>query len=176
MTIIKPAMKRIFLIGYMGCGKTTAGKRLSEKYNLNFIDLDYYIEQRYLKTIAQLFGENGENGFRKIEQDLLKEVAEIENVIISTGGGTACFFDNIELMNRKGETVYLKASAAELASYLSSPLAKNRPLLSGKTDDELLNFISETLEKREPFYSKAKHTINARDMSDELFDKLLLQG
>jgi len=158
----------------MGCGKTTTGKRLSEKYNLGFIDLDYYIEQRYLKTISQLFQEKGENEFRKIEQALLKEVAEVENVIIATGGGAACFFDNIELMNQKGETVYIKASAAELASYLSSPLAKKRPLLSGKNDDELLDFITKSLEKREPFYLKAKHTVDARDISDELFDKLLL--
>ena len=167
-------MKRFFLIGYMGSGKTTTGRRLAKKYNLNFIDLDSYIERRYLKTISQLFQEKGEDGFRKIEHALLQEVAEFENIIISTGGGTACFYDNLELMNQKGETVYLKASAAELASYLSSPLAKNRPLLSGKNEDELLNFITETLEKREPFYSKAKHTINARDMSDELFDEMLL--
>jgi len=167
-------MKRLFLIGYMGSGKTTTGKCLAKKYDLNFVDLDYYIEQRYLKTVSQLFKEKGEEGFRRIEHALLKEVAEFENVIISTGGGTACFFDNLELMNQKGETVYLKASAAELTSYLSASLTRNRPLIAQKNEEELLAFISESLEKREPFYSKAKYTINARDTSYEFFDKLLL--
>jgi len=165
-------MIRIFLVGYMGCGKTTTGKRLSKKYGLDFIDLDHYIEQRYLKTISQLFQEKGENGFREIERDLLREVSDFENIIISTGGGAACFFDNMELMNSRGETVYLKASAADLAEYLSVA-NKSRPLLAKKSKEELFDFVSEMLQKREPFYSMAKHTIDSRDMSDELFDKLM---
>ncbi len=165
-------MIRIFLVGYMGCGKTTTGKRLAKKYGLDFVDLDYYIESRFLKTISQLFEEEGEAGFREIEQKFLREVAEFENVIISTGGGTACFFDNMDFMNRKGETVYLKATAAELAVYLCTA-SKDRPLIAQKSKEELLDFISGMLEKREPFYSKAKYTVDARDMSDELFDRLL---
>ena len=169
----KPSkMKRIFLVGYMGSGKTTTGKRLSKKYGLDFIDLDHYIESRHFKTISQLFREKGEDGFREIERDLLKEVADFEDVIISTGGGTACFFDNMELMNQKGETVYLKASAADLSGYLYTA-NKDRPLLAQKSKEELVDFISEMLKKREPFYSRAKHTMDARDMSDELFDRLV---
>jgi len=165
-------MKRIFLVGYMGSGKTTTGKRLSKKYGLDFIDLDHYIESRHFKTVSQLFEEKGEDGFREIERELLREVADFENVIISTGGGTACFFDNMELMNQKGETVYLKASAADLSAYLSAA-SKDRPLLAQKSKEELVDFISGMLKKREPFYSQAKHTIDARDMSDELFDRLI---
>ena len=165
-------MKRIFLVGYMGSGKTTTGNRLSKKYGLDFIDLDHYIESRYFKTVSQLFQEKGETGFREIERDVLREVADFENVIISTGGGTACFFNNMELMNQKGETVYLKASASDLSAYLCAA-SKDRPLLAKKNKEELLNFISEMLKKREPFYSQAKYTINARDMSDGLFDNLI---
>ena len=164
-------MKRIFLVGYMGSGKTTMGKRLSKKYGVDFVDLDHYIESRYFKKVSQLFQEKGEDGFREIERDLLREVADFENIIISTGGGTACFFDNMELMNQKGETVYLKASAADLSAYLSTA-SKDRPLLAQKSKEELFDFVSEMLEKREPFYSQAKHTIDSRDMSDKLFDEL----
>jgi len=165
-------MTRIFLVGYMGCGKTTTGKRLSKKYGLDFVDLDHYIESRYFKTVSQLFEEKGEAGFREIEQELLREVADFENVIISTGGGTACFFDNMEFMNQKGETVYLKASAADLTAYLRTA-SKDRPLLAQKSKEELFDFISEMLRKREPFYAQAKHTIEARDTSDKLFDNLI---
>ncbi len=165
-------MTRIFLVGYMGCGKTTTGKRLSKKYGLDFVDLDHYIESRYFKTVSQLFNEKGESGFREIERDLLREVADFENVIISTGGGTACFFDNMEFMNQKGETVYLRAPATDLTAYLRTA-SKDRPLLAQKNEKELFDFISGMLKKREPFYSQAKHTIVARDTSDELFDGLI---
>ena len=98
-------MTRIILIGYMGAGKTTVGKALSQSLALPFYDLDWYIEERYRRTIPQIFAENGENGFREIEQKVLHEVAEFENVIISCGGGTPCFFDNMEYMNRQAQTV-----------------------------------------------------------------------
>ena len=91
-------MKRIFLVGYMGAGKTTIGKVLSKMVGLTFIDLDYYIEGRFRKTVSQLFAERGEEGFRTIEHNLLHEVAEFEDVLISTGGGTPCFFDNMAFM------------------------------------------------------------------------------
>ncbi|MCQ2217625.1 MAG: shikimate kinase [Paludibacteraceae bacterium] len=165
-------MNRIFLIGYMGCGKTTTGKRIAKKYGLDFIDLDHYIENRYFKTIPQLFEEKGEDGFRQIEHNMLIEVSEFENAVISTGGGAACFFDNMDIMNKSGETIYLKASPENLFKYLKTA-TQNRPLLQGKNDEELLQFIKEGLEKREPFYMKAKHIMDYMDMSDVLFDQLL---
>ena len=97
-------MTRIILIGYMGAGKTTVGKALSQSLALPFYDLDWYIEERYRRTIPQIFAENGENGFREIEQKILHEVAEVENVIISCGGRTPCFFDNMEYMIRPEQT------------------------------------------------------------------------
>ena len=100
-------MKRIFLIGYMGAGKTTVGKVLAERLGLSFIDLDFYVEGRFHKTIPQLFAERGEAGFRELERRMLREVAEFEDVLVSCGGGTPCFFDNMDFMNRAGQTVYL---------------------------------------------------------------------
>ena len=105
---------RIILIGYMGAGKTTVGKALSKELGIPFYDLDWYIESRMRRTVKQIFDEKGEDGFRKTEQALLHEVAEFENVIISCGGGTPCFFDNMDYMNRQAETVYLKAAPGVL--------------------------------------------------------------
>lgn len=165
--------KRIFLVGYMGCGKTYTGKRLARKYNVDFVDLDAFIEQRYFKTISKIFEEKGESEFRRIEKNMLEEVSQFENVIISTGGGTACFFENMEKMNEVGETVYLQATPQELFDYLKNA-RQNRPLLRDKTDEELLQFITDALKQREPFYLKAKHVVGAADKSDVLFDQLLL--
>ena len=94
-------MERIFLIGYMGAGKTTVGRKLAKELDLSFIDLDLYIEGRYHRSIRQLFTERGEEGFRDIERRLLHEVAAFEDVLVSTGGGTPCFFDNMAFMNDK---------------------------------------------------------------------------
>lgn len=150
------SMNRIFLIGYMGAGKTTAGKELASVLNLEFVDLDLYIQSRLHKTINQLFEEHGENGFREIENKLLKEVADFENVVISTGGGAPCFFDNMEHMNNSGKTIYLQASPQILSDRLNLNKDK-RPLLKDKTKEELYKFVCESLEKREPFYTQAQH-------------------
>lgn len=121
-------MKRVFLVGYMGAGKTTVGKELAKLAGLSFIDLDFYIEGRYHKAVSQIFAERGEEAFREIERNMLHEVAEFEDVLISTGGGAPCFFDNMEFMNASGTTVYLKVSVEELAKRLE--LCKHtRPVL-----------------------------------------------
>ena len=107
-------MTRIFLIGYMGAGKTTLGKAFAREMSLNFIDLDWFIEERFHKTVQQLFLERGEDGFRELERKMLHEVAEFEDVVVSTGGGTPCFFDNMEYMNDCGDTVFLDVEPAVL--------------------------------------------------------------
>ena len=152
-------MTRIILIGYMGAGKTTIGKELAKTLGVQFYDLDWYIQNRMRKTVAQLFEERGEEGFRKIEHNMLHEVAEFEDVIISCGGGTPCFFDNIDYMNQQGDVIYLKAEPEVLYRHLL--MSKNdRPLLRGKSPKELIAFIREQLERREPFYTKARHTVD----------------
>ena len=151
-------MTRIILIGYMGAGKTTIGKVLAREMGLDFYDLDWYIEDRFHKKIPEIFAESGEAGFREIERKMLHEVAEFENVIISCGGGTPCFFDNIDYMNGQGDTVYLNASPAVLKEHLLMGKSQ-RPLIQGKTPDELVAFIQESLRGRMPFYSKAKHSV-----------------
>ena len=100
-------MIRVFLIGYMGAGKTTLGKAFARALGLTFVDLDWYLEERFHKTVRQLFTERGEEGFRELERRMLHEAAEFEDVVISVGGGTPCFFDNMEYMNEVGETFFL---------------------------------------------------------------------
>ncbi|MGN0036276.1 MAG: shikimate kinase [Bacteroidaceae bacterium] len=156
-------MIRIFLIGYMGAGKTTLGQPLARALGVDFIDLDWYIEGRFHCSIPQLFAERGEAGFRQVEQRMLHEVGEMENVVVSTGGGTPCFGDNVDYMRRMGQTVFLQASEEALFRRLRVARHK-RPLLRDKDDDELLAFIRTSLEARLRFYSQAEYTLP----SDEL--------
>ena len=164
-------MRRIILIGYMGSGKTTVGKALSKATGMMFYDLDWYIESRMRKTVSQIFAERGEEGFRQIEYNMLHEVAEFENVIISCGGGTPCFFDNMDYLNQQGDVVYLKATPETLYKHLL--MAKvERPLLKGKTHEELITYITEHLKERSPFYEKARHTLDVNVLDN--YDKIAI--
>lgn len=159
-------MKRIFLIGYMGAGKTTVGKHLASRMGLSFIDLDLYIESRYHKTVRELFSERGEDDFRRIEQKMLHEVAEFEDVLISTGGGSPCFFDNMTFMNQSGKTVYLKVSVGELAKRLDTG-KQTRPVLQNKSGEALIRLIDESLQTRTPYYARASIIFDAEQMLTE---------
>lgn len=158
-------MQRIIIVGYMGAGKTTVGKALARELGLQFYDLDWYIESRQHKTVPQIFAERGEDGFRRIEHNMLHEVAEFEDVVISCGGGTPCFFDNIDYMNAQGDVVYLKADPEVLYRHLLMGKTE-RPLLKGKSPEELVTFITEQLARREPFYTKARHTLDVSLMDN----------
>lgn len=147
----------------MGCGKTTLGHRLAKHAGLQFIDMDHYLEKRNCKTVPQLFEEFGEEGFRVRERKALEELSEFSDVVIATGGGAPCFFDNIELMNRTGKTIYLNIDPKILASRLLKSKIE-RPLIKGKSKDELVRFINETLKKRNVFYTQAKYQINESDV------------
>ena len=158
-------MIRIFLTGYMGAGKTTLGKAFARKLNLPFVDLDWYMEERIHKAVVELFVERGEAGFRELEKNMLHEVGAFEDVVISTGGGAPCFFDNMDFMNRNGKTVFLNVHPDVLFRRLR--VAKQqRPILQGKQDDELKEFIIRALEKRTPFYSQAQYVFNADELED----------
>ncbi len=165
---------RIYLIGYMGCGKSTLGRRLSEYLGLQFVDLDHYIEERNFKTIPQIFADEGETEFRKKERKALEELSAFNDIVIATGGGAPCFFDNIDLMNNTGKTVYLNIHPKVLADRLLNSKTE-RPLIKGKSPKELEAFIDETLEKRNEFYSQAKYQITQPDFDLNELHQLLLE-
>ena len=149
----------------MGAGKTTVGRMLAKDMGLMFYDLDWYITSRMRRTVAQIF----EEGFRRIERNMLHEVAEFENVVISCGGGTPCFFDNMDYLNLQSETVYLKATPEVLYAHLK--MGKSvRTLLLNKTPEEVEAFVKQQLQQREPYYSKAKHVldVNVLDSRDKV--------
>ncbi|MFV0553135.1 MAG: shikimate kinase [Mangrovibacterium sp.] len=149
---------RIYLVGYMGCGKTTLGRELAKELGLNFIDLDKFIEAKHFKSIPQIFAETGEEDFRKKEHACLKEVSEFEDVVIATGGGVPCFFDNIDIMNRTGACIFLDISPEVLVERLSKS-GSERPLVKGKSREELTALVDDMLVNRRPFYLKARYII-----------------
>lgn len=159
-------MQRIFLIGYMGVGKTTLGKALADRTGLSFIDLDLFIEGRYRKTIRQIFEAEGEEVFREIERKALHEVAEFEDIILSTGGGTPCFFDNMTYMNSVGTTVYLKASPEALTERIS--LCKHsRPAVRHLDGEALAAFVRDALTHRTPYYERAHHVFDVERLVND---------
>ncbi len=147
-------MRPIFLVGYMGCGKSTLGRAVSRMTGFPFIDLDTYIEGRFHLTVKEIFASKGEAGFRELERKMLREVADFEDVIVACGGGTPCFHDNMDYMNSRGVTVFLDAPIPTLFGRLKCGRHK-RPLIASKTDDELLAYINEALAARLPYYRKA---------------------
>ncbi len=151
----------------MGAGKTTLGKSLSRSLNIPFYDLDHLIEEKEGKTIAQIFNELGEGAFRKLEGRYLKEFNYPDQFILSTGGGTPCFYDHLPWMNREGITIYLQLSPKSLAIRLQSATATERPLLKEKQGEELLQFIEEKLLEREPFYLRAQYILKGENLKVE---------
>jgi shikimate kinase len=151
----------------MGSGKSTVGKGLAKNLGLIFIDMDDFIEQRNMRTIPKIFAEDGEDGFRKIERKALLELSEFENVVIGTGGGAPCFFDNMEIIKKSGKSVYLKGTPRILAERLKNSKVE-RPLIKGKNEEELITFIDETLAKREKWYKQADVVLEFdHDLSDD---------
>jgi shikimate kinase len=161
---------KIFLTGYMGSGKSTAGKKLATKLNFEFIDLDKFIESECGQTISEIFDTKGENEFRALEHNALKKLITKDNLVVACGGGTPCYYGNMELMNNNGITIYLKMSAETLASRLVNAKGK-RPLLENKTESELKDYITEHLEKREDIYHQAQYIVKGKNLNvDELVE------
>ena len=149
-------MKPVFLVGYMGAGKTTVGKVLAEQLGWEFMDLDVFIENRRHKSIKEIFDTYGEEEFRRIESRLLKEVCDFQDTVIACGGGTPCHSNNMDIMKSKGMVVYLNVPVSILFSRLSRPRSKaKRPVIASKTDDELMAFIEKNISEREIFYNQA---------------------
>ncbi|MDR2651925.1 MAG: AAA family ATPase [Prevotellaceae bacterium] len=153
--------KHIILVGMPGSGKSSMGFILSKLMHRIFIDTDYCILKKEKKSIASIFAEYGEDNFRKIERQVLLEILESEPAIISTGGGMPCFYDNMELMNEFAVTVYLKITPEQLFEHLKND--KKRPLVKGKTPEELMDYINTSLEQRKLYYEKADIIIPVHD-------------
>jgi shikimate kinase len=158
-----PNSRIVYIIGFMGSGKSTTGKKLASMLGWSFIDLDTRIEEHTGKKIPELFSIYGEEYFRKIESEVLRKLKSQNNTVISTGGGTPCHGDNMEFMLETGLTIYLKLTPAQLKSRLSESKGE-RPLLKDITDGNLQNFIEERLALREEVYSRAEIHIDGFDM------------
>ena len=157
---------KIVLIGYMGAGKTTLGKALAQHMGFQFYDLDGWIEEKAGCTIAEIFAQQGEDAFREMERQALHEVMEKDDIVLSVGGGTPCFFDNIDYMNHEAKTVYLNASVDTLKAHIRMGGSK-RPLVDGKSDEELTEYITASLQKREAFYRQATYQVRIATITRE---------
>lgn len=150
---------RVFLVGYMGSGKSTIGRRIAADLNWQFIDMDTYFETRHACTISEFFAQHGESGFREAEAQVVRDLCSVPNAVIATGGGAPCFHNNMEAMRQAGLTIYIQVEPHELAHRLA-PAKAHRPIIANKTDEELEAFVAEQLSGREPFYRKAEMTVD----------------
>ena len=166
----------IILTGYMGCGKTEIGSRLSQKLGMKFIDFDQYIEKKEGFSVTDLFEKKGNIYFRKVESKYLNEIIYKDNYIISLGGGTPCYHENHKIFNINNNiSFYLKYSRKNLSKRLFT-IKKNRPLISKfKSEEKLLEFVSKHLFEREYYYSMAKNTINCDDKSIDQIGKQIIE-
>ena len=156
-------MNKIYLVGYMGAGKTTAARRLAQRLGWEVADTDDLFEAKYKISVCDFFNKYDEPLYRKLESEVLKETESLENVVISTGGGTACYFDNMDWMNQHGLTVFLRISQKAVVDRLVHAKRK-RPLAEGKTEEELTAFVEQHYTERLPFYEQARITVKAEDL------------
>lgn len=163
---------KIYLIGYMGCGKSTIGPLLAGRLELPFIDLDLAVEKAAGMSIPEIFEKNGEEYFRREENRILLQYAEDSGAfVMACGGGTACYFGAIEKMNQSGITIFLDTPAGELVQRLHAK-RKTRPLLKDANDYELLQLIEEALEKRMPTYEQASMRIHSAQPVWNIVDEI----
>jgi shikimate kinase len=163
---------RYFLIGFMGSGKSYWGKQWSSHFDLPLIDLDHEIETAAGKSIAEIFQTKGEDGFRKMERKILHQFFRKDHYIMSCGGGTPCFFNNMKKMNRMGITIYLKSSPEIIAARLKQE-KENRPLIKGMDDDSMISFISHKLEERRYAYAQSMYHFDTDFLHDDNFQRIL---
>ena len=163
---------KIFLVGLMGSGKSYWTKQLAKKYKTGGYDLDYLIEVKEEKTIAEIFAEDGEDYFRKVESTVLKWFAEKKTYVLATGGGAPCFFDNMDWMNKQGITIWLDEPLPVIAARLA-PEKAHRPLIAKLSDSELLAFLEKQRAERFPFYSAAQIHLQDETITSDSFKKAL---
>ena len=156
----------------MGSGKSYIGRLLAAKMGLQFVDLDSIIESTEGAKIAQIFVNEGETYFRQIESQILRGVRKWDNMVVATGGGAPCFHNSMDWMNENGLTIYLKATAELLLSRLKNE-SEHRPILGGRTDLDLLDFIKSKIVERSPFYSKATLTIEQETDGEHIVEEII---
>ena len=165
-------MDRIYIVGYMGAGKTTAARRLAQRMGWEVVDTDALFEEKYKISVNDFFNKYDEPLYRKLESEVLKSTESLENVVISTGGGTACYFDNMEWMNQHGLTVFLRISQKAVVDRLLHAKRK-RPLAEGKSEAELTEFVQQHYTSRLPYYEQAQITVKAEDLDLEGLVRLI---
>ncbi len=163
---------RLFIIGYKSSGKTTIGKQLAHRLEMDFIDLDEWIERMEGRTVPEIFSEEGEEEFRNIEWKALKQVVKKDNIVVSTGGGAPCHCDNMNLMEKYGDVLYLRLDTDTLVSRLKSA-TKDRPIVRGKNEYELREYVTDLKKRCEHHYTRAKYIIDGRDIKPEKIIELL---
>jgi shikimate kinase len=163
---------RYFLIGFMGSGKSYWGKRWSEAFDMPLVDLDAEIEKFAGKSIPEIFKEKGEAYFRKIERKVLHQFFKKDHFIMSCGGGTPCYFDNMRKMNKHGITIYLKSSPELLAERLRDEKT-TRPLLKDIADDMLVDFIEQKLETRRKDYAQSIYHLESQYVTNDNFERII---
>ena len=156
-------MNRIYIVGYMGAGKTTAARRLAQRLGWEVADTDDLFEEKYKISVCDFFNKYDEALYRKLESEVLKSTEILENVVVSTGGGTACYFDNMEWMNQHGLTVFMRISPQAAVDRVVHSRHK-RPLVEGKSEEELTEFVNKHYASRIPFYEKARITVKSEDL------------
>lgn len=165
---------RLYLIGYMGTGKSTIGRKIAKRTELPFLDTDKMVEEAEGADVADIITYAGEEYFRKAERRALERTVELECAIISTGGGLPVWGDNQQWMAERGVSVYLKRTPEQIISRLSPHGRYKRPKLRGLSDEELLRVMQEGIAEREPIYSKADIVLDGSQMSDyEMVDRLV---
>jgi shikimate kinase len=163
---------KYFLIGFMGSGKTYVGKQIAQELDIPFYDLDEYLEEKEGKKISEIFQKKGEDYFRQIERMCLRDFGIIGDAVIACGGGTPCFFDNLEWINQTGISIYLQTPVKLLVERLSDMQAE-RPLIAGKSNSELRDFIEEKLNERVAFYLKASIIHHQHNADDDVVGEIL---
>lgn len=157
-------MMPIYLIGYMAAGKTTVGKLLAELLGWRFVDLDDAFYQIHGYTTAEYIRQFGIEDFRKKEKYVVEDIADMspfDNVVYATGGGYPCYEDNMECLHELGTSFYLRWTAENLVKRLMLTDLSQRPVLQGRTEEELMTFVAPQLQAREPYYLQADYTIDA---------------
>ncbi len=157
---------RIYLVGLPGSGKTTLGKRLAKKIGYHFVDMDEMIEMHEEKSITEIFEHKGEAYFREVEHKILLTTQALSKVVIATGGGAPCFFNNAEIINKSGLSIFINVSPEEIVKRISRRSQQDRPLLKDKNLNDLLEELKIKHKQRLPYYNKANHTLEGDQLNE----------